>query len=401
MNAQTLRSACARAKPEVQKTGHALRNYFRDFSTSGSFAEDKTSSVRQRSRAATSEINSFVKRGGGHTAAAKPLASPLASTTQPRVLDVRSLPRGLGTRGRGRGGFGGRGGGQGQIGAAVSPGQRPARAQSPTSAGPGNRFSRPGAAYAGRGGSSLRGGRGGRGSGRGGRSTAAPKGRRTSKDNNNGDHGAKTFGKRQDPFEIMDPYEEQFDRDMRFGTCTIYQPSLTLDSLAAFAPAVPTSEAGRKATVLENLCALGTADPVGAPQDLQASGYAADLEAHGVRFFADSKARDAAEQYLQQKQDKAAAEEQGSSSGAGGGGGEAKDVIVSGAEESIRKVIFEQAVRGEHEKMAFATDPAALSRTWHLRAETWRKSDVDKFERKLKTLVGGANLAGSRGSAKA
>ncbi|KAG6011999.1 hypothetical protein E4U43_007995 [Claviceps pusilla] len=389
MNVQTLRSACARAKPEVQKTGHALQNYFRDFSTSGSFAEDKASSVRQRSRAATSEINSFVKRGGGHTAAAKTLAFPLASTTQTRVLDVRSLPRGLGTRGRGRGGFGGRGGGQGQIGAAVSPGQRPARTQSPTSSGPGNRFSRPGAAYAGRGGSSLRGGRGGRGGGKGG------KGRRTSKDNKNKDDGAKTFGKRQDPFEVMDPYEEQFDRDMRFGTCTIYQPSLTLDSLAAFAPAVPTSAAGRKATVLENLCALGTADPVGAPQELQASGYAADLEAHGVRFFADSKARDAAEQYLQQKQDKAAAEEQGS-------GGDAKDVIVSGAEESIRKVILEQAVQGEHEKMTFATEPAALSRTWHLRAETWRKSDVDKFERKLKqTLVRGANLAGSRGSAKA
>ncbi|KAG5935924.1 hypothetical protein E4U53_000334 [Claviceps sorghi] len=367
MNVQTLRSACARAKPEVQKTGLALNNYFRDFSTSGSFTEDNTS-VRQRSRAATSEINSFVKRGNS-SAAARPLASQLASASQPRVLDVRSLPRGLGTRGRGA--FRGRG--QGQTGAGAQ-GQR-ARTQSPAS-GPGNRFSRPG------GGSGLGGGRGGRASRRGGGARAAPKGRRVKKVDS--DETAKTFGKREDPFEVMDPDEEQFDREMRFGTTTVYQPSLTLDSLAAFAPAVPTSEAGRKATVLGNLCALGAADPVGTPQDLQAASYAADLEARGVRFFADSKARDAAEGHLRQEQDKADKKQD-------------KDVVVSGAEESVREVIFEQAVRGQHEKMTFATGPAAISRTWHLRAETWRKSDVDKFERKLVSLVSGVQ-GGGKGS---
>ncbi|KAG6008776.1 hypothetical protein E4U21_003975 [Claviceps maximensis] len=383
MNVQTLRSACARAKPDVQQTGLALKNYFRDFSTSVSFAEDNASAL-QRSRAATSEINSFVKRGGSsNLAAAKPLVSTLASSSQPRVLDIRSLPRGLGARGRGRGGFRGRG--QGQNGA-VPHGQQSARTQSPTAGGSGNRFSRPGAAFAGRGGTGLRGGRGG--SGRGGRATASSKGRRTNGDNNknNKDDSSKTFGKRQDPFEVMDPFEEEFDKNMRFGTSTIYQPSLTRDSLAAFAPVVPTSEAGRKATVLENLCALGTADPVGAPQDFQASSYVADLEAHGVRFFADSKARDAAEKYLQHK----SAGEQGSSGDASadaGAAGEPKDVIVSGAEESVREVIFKQAVQGEHEKMTFATGPAAVSRTWHLRAETWRKSDVDKFERKLTALL--------------
>ncbi|KAG5928439.1 hypothetical protein E4U42_000642 [Claviceps africana] len=369
MNVQILRSACARAKPEVQKTGLALNNYFRDFSTSGSLADDNTS-VRQRSRAATSEINSFVKRGGS-LAAARPLASQLASATQPRVLDVRSLPRGLGTRGRGA--FRGRG--QGQVG--TGPQGQYARTQSPAS-GPGNRFSRPGGASAGRG-SGLRAGRGGRVGGRGGRTGAAPKARREKKEGS--DESDKMPGKRVDPFEVMDPYEEQFDKDMRFGTSTVYQPSLTLDSLAAFAPAVPTSEAGRKATVLGNLCALGTGDPVGTPQDLPAASYAADLEAHGVRFFADSKARDAAEGHLQQKQDKAGEEEQD------GSGGGSKDVLVSGAEQSVRDVIFEQAVRGQHEKMAFATGPAAIARTWHLRAETWRKSDVDKFERKLVPLL--------------
>lgn len=186
----------------------------------------------------------------------------------------------------------------------------------------------------------------------------------------------------------MDPYEEQFDKDMRFGTKTTYAPSLTLDSLAAFAPAVPTSEAGRKATVLENLSALGTADPVGAPQDLQAASYAADLEAHGVRFFADSKAKDAAERYLQQQKEDEAGEKKDD------------DVLVSGAEESVRKVIFEQAVMGEHERMTFSTEPAGVSRTWHLRAETWKKSDLDKFENKLTSLVGGTKIAKGNENAK-
>ncbi|KAG6012288.1 hypothetical protein E4U41_005365, partial [Claviceps citrina] len=120
--------------------------------------------------------------------------------------------------------------------------------------------------------------------------------------------------------------------------------------------------------------------------DLQAESYAADLEANGVRFFADAKARDAAERVLQQrKQD-----------GHGHGHGQvAQAVVISPAEESVREVVFEQAVRGQHEKMAFPTGPAAVSRTWHLRAETWRRSDVDKFERKLTALLGGAS--GARG----
>ncbi|GAB0131922.1 hypothetical protein EsDP_00000375 [Epichloe bromicola] len=383
MNVQTLRSACSRARPEAQRTGVAFKNYFRELSTSQSLAEDNAAppnpdskpSVRQRSRAATSEISSFVRKPGSPAKSQPSSSSGLqsASTSQPKVIiDVRSLPRGLGTRGRGT--FGGRGRGQGQTGAGTqNQGQNP-RAQSPAY---GSRFSRPGGANAGRG-SSLRGGRGGRGGARGGGGrAAATKGRRSSKDD--ADKDGKTFGKRQDPFEVMDPYEEQFDKDMRFGTKTTYAPSLTLDSLAAFAPAVPTSEAGRKATVLENLSALGTADPVGVPQDLQAASYAADLEAHGVRFFADSKAKDAAEKYLQQKEGEA---------------GEKKDdVLVSGAEESVRKVIFEQAVMGEHERMTFSTEPAGVSRTWHLRAETWKKSDLDKFENKLTSLVGGTKIA--------
>ncbi|KAG6026852.1 hypothetical protein E4U41_001147, partial [Claviceps citrina] len=108
MNVQTLRSTCARAKPTgLPKTGLALKNYFRDFSASGWLGEDDTApppatphpvlgpSARQRSRAATSEINSFVRSrdntsaGAGAAAAARPLVSHLASTSQLKVIDVR------------------------------------------------------------------------------------------------------------------------------------------------------------------------------------------------------------------------------------------------------------------------------------------------------------------------
>jgi hypothetical protein len=168
----------------------------------------------------------------------------------------------------------------------------------------------------------------------------------------------------------MDPYEEQFDKDMRFGVTSAYKPSLTLDSLSAFAPATPTSAAGRHATALENLSALGTADPVGVPQDLQARSYAQDLETNGLRFFADAKSKAATEQYLQESRT------------------EGEGVIISGAEESVRQVIFDKAIRGEHEKMVFAQEPVGVGRNWHLRAETYTGKDIESFQKKLTSLVG-------------
>lgn len=375
MNPQAFRSVCTRARPEVQKTGYALKNYFRDFSTGQSLGADEAStppskpSIRQRTRAAATEINSLVKRGNS-SAGQRSGPAAGAGTGQPKVLDVRSLPKGLS---RGRGGFRGRGG---QVGA-VPQGQPP-RAQSPT----GNRFSRP---TGGRG-SAVRGGRGGRGGGGRGAARGGAKGRRSDKDADKDKD--KKFGKRQDPFEVMDPYEEQFDKDMRFGVTTQYKPSLTLDSLSLFAPATPTNAAGRKATVLENLSALGTADPVGVPQDLQARSYAQDLETDGLRFFADAKAREAAEQYLQENKEIKEGEEK------------VEGAIITDAEESVKQVIFDRAVAGTHEKMAFATGPVGVSRNWHLRAETYTGKDVDRFEKKLSALVGAKGAAPAAGQGK-
>jgi hypothetical protein len=184
----------------------------------------------------------------------------------------------------------------------------------------------------------------------------------------------------------MDPYEEQFDRDMRFGVTTPFQPSLTLDALSSFAPATPTSVAGRRATVLENLSVLGTADPVGVPQDLQDRSYAQDLEIDGVRFFADARGREAAERYLQGKR----------ADGDGDGEGKAEGVIVGGAEESVRKVVFDRAVRGQHDKMASVEGPVGTSRNWHLRAETYTARDVASFEKKLLSLVGAGGKGGAQ-----
>ncbi|KID60413.1 hypothetical protein MAN_09946, partial [Metarhizium hybridum] len=277
MNPLAFRSVCARARPEVQRTGYALKNYFRDFSTSQSLAADEASaptppsqpSVRQRTRDAASEISSLVKRGrggsrgssrGGGSSGQRQAAQPPAGSG-PKVIDVKSLPKGLS---RGRGGFRGRGGG-GQVGAVPSQGQ-PHRAQP-----------------------------------------------------------------------------------------------------------------------LGSLSALGTADPVGVPQDLQARSYAEDLESEGLRFFADAKAREAAERYLQEKR----------AEGAGEGEGE----IIRDAGESVRSVVLDKAVRGEHEKMVFKEGPVGVARNWHLRAETYTGKDVESFENKLNSLVGKG--AGKKGEKKA
>lgn len=421
MNRQAFRSVCGRARPELEKTGYALNNYFREFSTSQwlTAADGEGSSnpadsppkpsARQRTRAATNQINSLVKnRGSASTAGqrSRPGSQPGSSAGgAPKVIDVRSLPRGLG-RGRGQGGaFRGRG--ATQIGAAQGS-MRPQAPGSPGS-GPGNRFSRGGSASGGGRGSGIR-GRGGRGGGRGGGSTrgrggAGGRGGRRNNQEDGGDKDKKMGGgRRQDPFEAMDPIEEEFDKAMRFGTSSQFTPSITLESLAAFTPANPSTEAGRKATVLDNLSALGTADPVATPQALQAGSYAADLEAGGLRFFADLKARDAAEQYLQEKKAKeaAAAAASSTSSDASPGAKEVKggqEQIISGAEESIRKVIIDQAIQGNHETPQFATGPVALSRLWHLRSETYTKRDIERFEKKLTSLVGaGAGAGAGKGS---
>lgn len=190
---------------------------------------------------------------------------------------------------------------------------------------------------------------------------------------------------------------------MRFGTKTTYAPSLTREGLAAFVPAMPSTREGHLAAVMENLNILGgRADPVGVPQGLQAKSYADEVEANGARFFADVKAREAAEEYLQEK--RKLEQELAASSTAEEGKGEQKQQqkqqpqpIIQDAEESIKKTILESAVEGKHEKPTFATDPVGISRSWHLRAGTYTQRDVESFEKKLTSLLGAAGAGGGAG----
>lgn len=173
---------------------------------------------------------------------------------------------------------------------------------------------------------------------------------------------------------MMDPAEQEFDNAMRFGTTTTYNPSLTLEDLAQFAPAVPTSAAGRRATVLQNLSLLGGSEQVGTPRNYHISDAAAQLSESGVRFFADASRKDAAATYLKSKP---AAE---------GEGGEAGN--VQAAEEAIRKTITEQAVKGTHESPKFATNWKEMMHSTFLRSETYKVKDMNAFEGKIAALAG-------------
>ncbi|KAL7791338.1 hypothetical protein V8C37DRAFT_382788 [Trichoderma ceciliae] len=387
MSSQTLRSAY-RARPDLGQAGYVLRDYFRQFSTTQSpFDEtpsdpDAKPTARQRTRAAASEINALVKNRSSGLGSQNPRDAS-AAPAQPRIIDVRSLPRGGMLRGRG----GLRGRGRGGPNGSGAP-----RAASPS----GNRFS---GANRGRA-SALGTGRGGRtGGGRGGGRTGAGKGRAAKKTGGEGANksagAAGPRGKRQDPFERMDPQEQQFDDAVRFGTKTEYVPFLTKESLAAFVPATPSTQEGRLAAVMENLSILGgRADPVGVPQNLQARSYAEEVEGNGARFFADAKAREAAEQHLQDRRTQQLQAE----------GKEApaeQQPIIRDAEEAVRAVVLEHAVRGRHETPRFATDPVGIARAWHLRAGTYTQQDVERFEKKLTSLLavgtaakGGKNVKG-------
>ncbi|KAM4058492.1 hypothetical protein HRG_006543 [Hirsutella rhossiliensis] len=162
-------------------------------------------------------------------------------------------------------------------------------------------------------------------------------------------------------------------------------------------PATPSTPAGCAAAALQNLSLLGPADPIGAPLDLQARSYAQDLEASGVRFFADANAREEAEAFLQQKRRDEAAAAAAKEGGdvAASGISSSEERIIQPADETVRQVIVDRAIVGQHEAPQYATDPIGLARSWHLRAETYSQNDVDQFEKKLQSLLSKAGKAGA------
>ncbi|EGY15694.1 uncharacterized protein VDAG_06858 [Verticillium dahliae VdLs.17] len=73
------------------------------------------------------------------------------------------------------------------------------------------------------------------------------------------------------------------------------------------------------------------------------------------------------------------------------------DFKFEGAEEAVRKVILERAVKGEHEKPQYSEGkkPVDLARNAHLKDPTYREKDVETFEAKVKQLI--ASKKGSAG----
>ncbi|EEY21110.1 predicted protein [Verticillium alfalfae VaMs.102] len=73
------------------------------------------------------------------------------------------------------------------------------------------------------------------------------------------------------------------------------------------------------------------------------------------------------------------------------------DFKIEGAEEAVRKVVLERAVKGEHEKPQYSAGkkPVDLARNAHLKEPTYREKDVETFEAKVKQLI--ASKKGSAG----
>lgn len=363
MNRQAFRSVCSRANPEVGLSTPTPKSFFRNFSTTQWVAEENSnpkpappqpSAARQRGRAAASQINSFAKPRPQTNSSPPGAGGPAAAGQgQPKVLDIRSLPAGLA---RGRGGFlRGRGAARGRGGA---PGATSTRPQGS------NRFS-----GTNRGGASARGGRGGN---RGGKPKRAGDDKKKARD------APPAGGKRVDPFDIMDPAEQEFDNAMRFGTMTTYAPALDAGALLDFAPAVPTSASGRRATVLQNLSTLGASEQVGVPRGLTVSDQAAQLSKSGLRYFADAQAKAATEGHLKGQET-----EETKTEGA----------VIQPVEESVRNFITETAVKGKHEAPKYATNWQGVMRSTFLRSESYTQKAIDGFEGKVAALVGKAETA--------
>ncbi|KAI6783280.1 uncharacterized protein J7T54_004307 [Emericellopsis cladophorae] len=343
MHRQTLRSVTRRTAPADVES---LSAYFhQSFSTSTYFQadepapSDKPFNVRSKSLAAADKIKNLV--GGQTRPAPAPRSNPGA--TGPKIVDIKSLPRG-GLRGRG--GFRGRGGASAGASAGGAGG------------GP-NRFagaSRGNAARGGRGGASARGRRG----------NAVRKGRKKGEEGEEGDRKDRRF----DQGHAVEPEAQAFMDTMRYGVTTTFNPSVTTKSLEGHFPAVPSGQHGALASVHQSLAALGGGNRVGLPDEHTPKDNARDLHTTKFRYFSDVESKDRVEAHLQAryKTDK-------------------QQVLP--ADEHVRKVVWEQAVLGKHEAPQFADakNSTQIARNWQLRNETWQPREASIFEAKVASLL--------------
>lgn len=421
MNRHALRSVCSRARPELEQVSGTLRTSVRPFSTTQLQAADDSTpkpTLRERSRVATSQINSLA-RDRNPTQNAQPRAPPVAGGARPKVIDVKSLPR-MPLRSKlARGGTG-------KFGAARA--GPSAGSALPPRLGPDGKPLR----FRGK-------------PGQGNQKAGGPRGKFAARKKKTGGEGGEKDKERKAAGapDKIDHEVEEFQKALRYGESALFNPSLNLESLSGLAPAVPSTNLGRGSTILHNLSVLGTADPVGASQVAQAHHTAKDLENNGARFFADlkdkvvvekhilpkwakdaeefykflQKARpEAAERYLKHLQTqkpqatgqylqhlslkKAEGEAAAKSKALVPAEENTQTEVLKGADENVRKAILGQAVQGQHETPKFASDPVGLSRSWHLRAETYTLRDVNSFEKKLTTLLASRPAAKAKPAAK-
>lgn len=358
MHRQALRSVCLRARQDISRNVSTTINSIRTFTTTQSLFEDKApgprasnstpSSARQRGQAAASEVRSVVKNSSKTSGAAgRPDGSyfqkaAASGDAAPKILSVRSLPRGGLTRGRG--GLRGRGGFQGQSG----------RPNSPTGTGT-NRFA---GAARGRGGAFTR------GKPRGGMRTRKP-----------GDGKNAERDRRADGFsgETIDQELAALDQVNRFGAVADFEPKID-QALMDLVPGGTSTPAARRAAVLKVLETLGSTDSTSVSSNIQISGYIAELEKSGVQYFADPADKQAVKEHLEEAA-KAAGEGETS-------------VKLGEVQESLKQLILDQAVLGKHEAPQYAEDTAGTIKSQFLRSSSYRQREITQFEAKLNSILG-------------
>ncbi len=302
--------------------------------------------LRQRSAAAASQLggltssNEITKeppRGWSS-------ADPARAAGAPQIINVSSLParRGGGISVRGRGGFLGRGG-------TPQFGLQRAGAQGITSPGRGRGGARGGA------GRGVR-GRGGRGRGRGGRREAQGRDEDDDEDDDyKGLNETERVERRQQRSE-----QQMWLQGQAEGVDTKFNPSLTLDGLVGYGPAVATSTSvslGQVEGVMRSLRALGGGAPF-CDDTLNPSRQEEQWRLGEDVFFDTLAEREAVNG-------------------------------VKGPSEATKAAVLKNVVQGVYERPKFATadDVLGMVKSYIARNETYRPQDGPSLESAISSLL--------------
>ncbi|KAK3693712.1 hypothetical protein B0T22DRAFT_47613 [Podospora appendiculata] len=387
MNRRVIHTAFGRGGSQCTRAGAARRDS-RQLSTSTALFDDqpqRPASSRERSEAVASKLGQLSQSrtpsapsgtpGGGVDArslAAKPFNKLLVAS--PRINNLRSLRE--------------RGGGSG-----APLGDRPPRRfpfQAGAAGGSGSSFGtrgrggsgfgvtpRPGVGFRARGGGSAGAGAGvgareggarGRGNARGGRGRG--RGRGGAKRG-----GAKDGSGPEVPKKLVWSPEEQAVHDrLEQGVVTEYTPSVTLESLVGYGPALATDAAlGNVETAMRNMRVLGG----GRPFD-STTGVTADPREAVKRYYHEKKPL-----FFNTPEEKVFLEHS------------RQGFKIAAPEEATKKVIVDTAILGKYEAPKFAPigDVLGTMASFHARDVSYHKWESKAFMDKVKSLLPAATAA--------